>query len=329
MAGAAALLLAAPAPAEDGPIRLAYVLDGSPGSVPWRNGIELGLREINARGGILGRQVVLRPVAAPDEAAAGNALLLLAPKAPSPEPAVPVLSAERLAGDPAQDGRRLADHAAGRLKAQSVAVIAAPGADRAVMRDGLLRQLAARGVAVAADIRAEAQQVDFSAAVLRAKAAGADALVALVDAPEAPRLLREIERQGYDRPVLGDAALVSAAARAVGVTTRAVVGLTPAAPLSPIRDMVRSHTRTYGVPPDMAALVGYSAIYIAKAITERAGKAEPEAFARALNGAQLAVAGHPGVLTDIRFDAHGQARRGALLVESRNGEAVVLDLLPP
>jgi branched-chain amino acid transport system substrate-binding protein len=360
LAGLAAALLAVPAAraeaisAQEGPIRIVDIVDlagpGAAASVKWRNGVDLALREINARGGILGRQVVISHVdraapAALEAALAQKPYLLLAPTAAGlPETNLPALvgmadesgrpgNLVRLAGDPAADGAKLADYVARVVKPKSVALLWSESAGHRRMREGLLPRLIAARVALAAEPAAAPQQVDFSAAVLRIRNAGADALIALVDEGEAPRLLRELRQQGYDRPVVGGAALVAppaiAAAGEAARRVRGVVGLAPAAPAPPIRDVVRSYERAYGGAADSNALLGYSALYAIKAVTERAGGPDGDAFIRAIQGARLSAEENPGVLLDVLFDQAGAADRAALVVATRDGQPIVVDILTP
>jgi len=71
-------------------------------------------------------------------------------------------------------------------------------------RDTMKKALEALGVTLAADISTDPQQVDFTAAVLKAKQANADALFAYLNEEESARALRELKKQGYDKPMIGE-----------------------------------------------------------------------------------------------------------------------------
>ena len=59
-----------------------------------------------------------------------------------------------------------------------------------------MKELAARGIKVVADISTEPGQVDFAADVLKAKEANADAVFVYTNEEECARVLRELRKQG-------------------------------------------------------------------------------------------------------------------------------------
>ena len=74
-------------------------------------------------------------------------------------------------------------------------------------RDTLMKLLANSPTKVVADISTDAGQVDFSAAVLRAKQSDADAIFAYTNEEESARLLRELRKQGVKKMVIGETTL--------------------------------------------------------------------------------------------------------------------------
>ena len=60
---------------------------------------------------------------------------------------------------------------------------------------------------IVADISTDAGQVDFSAAVLKAKQSNADAVFAYTNEEESARLLRELRKQGWAKPIIGETTL--------------------------------------------------------------------------------------------------------------------------
>lgn len=285
---ALALLTAAPSAAQEGPVRL--VVSGGPG---FANGVELALREINGRGGLTGRQVVVVP--------SGGDL---------------VLDPRLFADAPAPLARYLTET----LKAKSVA-IAARSMD--AMR---ITPLPATALFI------EQGQVDFSATVIRLKNSGADALLVVgLPTDEAARLLAELRQQGYDRPVVGEAALVSARlierAGDAANGVRAVVGLGAETPMPAIRDFQRKHQAVYGGPSGIDAMRGYSLLYLARVVTAKFGRVDNRAFAEALKAFSLSANDEPGLLLDVTGDAGGTLRHQTLIVEVRDRKAVAIDAL--
>src|SRR5262249_47855197 len=120
------------------------------------------------------------------------------------------------------------------VKAKSVAMMWVNNDFGKGGRDTMKKALDAAGITVAADISTEAGQVDFAAAVVKAKQAAADALFVYTNEEESARALRELKKQGYDKPIVGETTLTGqkvidlAGDAAEGVTGH--VGLTPDAP---------------------------------------------------------------------------------------------------
>src|SRR5437879_9540889 len=74
-------------------------------------------------------------------------------------------------------------------------------------RDSMSKALEAQGIKVAADISTDPGQVDFSAAVLKVKQSNADAVFVYTNEEESARALRELKKQGYDKPIIGETTL--------------------------------------------------------------------------------------------------------------------------
>jgi branched-chain amino acid transport system substrate-binding protein len=254
----------------------------------------MALREINARGGILSRQLVIVP--------SGGDL---------------VLDPSRFADSPAP----LARYLVGKLQAKSVAIAARS------MDEMRITPLAATPLLI------EREQVDFSATVIRLKNSGVDALVVRLPTDESVRLLTELRQQAYAKPVLGEASLISARlierAGDAANGVRAVVGLGAETPMPAIRDFQRKHRALYGGPSGLDAMRGYSALYLAKVVTTRLGRVDKDAFAAALKNLSLAANDEPGLLLDVTGDADGVLRHQTLVVEIRNHQPVAIDALSP
>lgn len=75
--------------------------------------------------------------------------------------------------------------------------------------DNIIKALEALGVTITADISTEQEQADFAPEVLTAKESGADALFAYLNEAESAKLLTELRKQGYDKPIFGETVLLS------------------------------------------------------------------------------------------------------------------------
>jgi branched-chain amino acid transport system substrate-binding protein len=199
-------------------------------------------------------------------------------------------------------------------------------------RDTMKKALDAVGITVAADISTEAGQVDFAAAVVNAKQAGADALFVYTNEEESARALRELKKQGYDKPIVGETTLTGqkvidlAGDAAEGVTGH--VGLTPDAPNPLIKAFDQKFQAAYKYRSDHNGMKGYTAAYVVKAVTEKIGKFDGKAFAAAMHGISLSAKDNPGILMDVSFDDHGDLDRESYMVKVEGGKQVVFATLP-
>src|SRR6202007_1213382 len=100
------------------------------------------------------------------------------------------------------------------------------------------------------------------------KKASHDRSSAYTTKEEPARALRELKKQGYDKPIIGETTLTGqkvielAGDAANGISGH--VGLTADAPASPIRDFDQKFTAEYKYRSDHNGMKGYSAAYILK-----------------------------------------------------------------
>lgn len=339
---------------------------GTTAGTNWRNGVNLAVKEINAAGGILGRRI---DMVTADTQSKPDVAKSLAEKMLDEKPYVmlgPVFSgsikvnmvvAEQAAipqfmggeaADLTMQGNpylfrtsfsqtmgmpKVAAYMADKLKVKTVALIWINNDFGKGGRDAIRKELEARGVKVTADISTEPQSADYSAAVVRAKQSNADALFAYLNEEESARLLIELRKQGYDKPIVGETTIMGqkvielAGAAAEGV--RGHVGLTIDAPIDGIRAFAKKYEDEYKTKSDHNGLKGYTAVYMVKAVTEKIGKFDGEAFAKAMKGIKLSAKDTPGLLMDVSFDDKGDMDRESFLVEVKNGKQVVVEVLPP
>lgn len=184
---------------------------------------------------------------------------------------------------------------------------------------------------IVAEISTESGQVDFSAAVIQAKQSGADALFAYTNEEESARLLRELRKQGWNKPVIGETTLTSA--KVVELAGEAAngavahVGLTVQAPQ--LQDFGKRYLAMYNSGSDHNGVKGYTGVYVLKAAIEKAGKLDRKAVATALRSSCFSAKQHPGILMDVCFDANGDIDRESFMTEIRAGKTVVAETLPP
>jgi branched-chain amino acid transport system substrate-binding protein len=361
---------ASPAAAQQRPITIIGLVElsgtGASAGTNFNNGVKLAVKEINAAGGILGRKIeytandtqsnpgVAKALAqkAVDEGAyvvmgpvfSGSIIVSMAEtqRAEIPNFTGGEAAAITEKGNPyifrtsftqATAMPKVAKYIKGTLKANSVALMWVNNDFGKGGRDTMAKALEAQGIKVAADISTDPGQVDFSSAALKAKQSGADALFVYLNEEESARALRELRKQGYDKPLIGETTLTGqkvielAGDAANGAVAH--VGLTPDAPQPPIKAFDQKFQAEYKYKSDHNGMKGYSGMYVVKAVTEKIGKVDPKAFAAAMHGATISAKENPGVLLDVTFDKNGDLDRESFLVKVENGKQVVTATLPP
>ena len=339
---------------------------GTTSGTNFDNGVKLAVKEINAAGGILGRKINYVSMDTQSNPGVAKAL---AQKAVDQEAYVvmgPVFSGSIMVsmaetkraeipnftgGEAAaitQQGNpyifrtsftqasampKIAAYIKDGLKAKTVDVIFVNNDFGKGGLELIRKELVARGVQVPNVISTDPGQLDFSAAVLRAKQSGSDAVFVYSNEEECARALREFRKQGYTKPIVGETVLTSqkvielAGEAANGAIAH--VGLTADAPEANIRKFSEAFQNEYKTKSDHNGIKGYTGMYVVKAVTEKIGKFDSKAFAAAMKGISLTVKQHPGILLDVSFDANGDLDRESYLTKVVNGKQVVVATLPP
>jgi len=228
---------------------------------------------------------------------------------------------------------KVARYIAANLKAKTVAVIFVNNDFGKGGRDAFAKAAAAAGLKVAADISTDAGQVDFSAPVLKAKQSNADAVFVYTNEEESARALRELRKQGWSKPIVGETTLTGqkvidlAGDAANGAIAH--VGLTVDAPIPTMRAFRAKFEKEYKYVSDHNGIKGYTAVYMLKAAIEKVGKLDRAAVAKALHGLTISAAKEPGVIMDVTIDDKGDLDRESFIVEVKNGKQEVKETLPP
>jgi branched-chain amino acid transport system substrate-binding protein len=366
------LALAAAAPlvsAQQGPVPIFGLVElsgtGTTSGTMFDNGVKLAVKEINASGGILGRQVEYTSLDTQSQPQVAKALAqkaidqgayivmgpvfsgsILVSMAETQRAEVPNFTGGEAAaitqkGDPyifrtsftqTTAMPKVARYLKDTIKASSVSIIWVNNDFGKGGLDVMRKALDAQGIKIAAEISTDPGQLDFSGAVLKAKQANADALFVYTNEEEAARALRELRKQGYDKPIVGETVLTSqkvielAGDAANGATAH--VGLTADAPQPTIKKFDAAFQKEYHAKSDHNGMKGYSAMYIVKAVTEKIGKFDQKAFAKTMHGLHLSAKEYPGVLLDVTFDDHGDLDRESFMTKVENGKQVVTATLP-
>jgi branched-chain amino acid transport system substrate-binding protein len=280
-----------------------------------RDGVELAVREINAAGGVLGRKFEVTTLDNQSNAGVAKALAqkavdmgafaVIGPTLPGAmvvsmgetrKAEIPNFTGAAAAsitqqGDPyvirtnstqTVTMPKVARYIKETLKANSVDVIWINTDFGKGGHDEFVKAAQALGLKVGADVSTDQGQVDFSAPVLKAKQAGGDVLFAYTDEEESARLVRELRKQGYAKPIVGDTTLVSQ--KAIELAGEAANGIQGHVPLTvdaltpSIRAFDEKCTKECKIKSDHNGIQGYMVPYIIKAVSEKIGKVDSKAL---------------------------------------------------
>ncbi len=364
---AACLALAAQAQAET--IKIAELVElsgaGATAGTNFKNGVELAVKEINANGGILGKKIetlmsdtqsnpgVAKGLA--QKAVDDNVFAVFGPvfsgsilvsMAETKRAEIPNFTGGEAAAITQQGNPyifrtsftqttampKVARYIANNLKAKTVAVIYVNNDFGKGGRDSITKALEALGTKVVADISTDSGQVDFSAPVLKAKQSNADAVFVYSNEEESARALRELRKQGWAKPIVGETTLTGqkvielAGDAANGAVAH--VGLTIDAPNPLMLKFKAKFYQEYKYFSDHNGIKGYTGVYLMKAAIEKVGKLDRVAVAKALHGLNVTAAKEPGVIMDVSVDANGDLDRESFIVEVKDGKQVVKETLP-
>ncbi|MGH6639884.1 MAG: ABC transporter substrate-binding protein [Polaromonas sp.] len=351
-------------------IKIANIVElsggGATAGTNFKNGVELAVKEINAAGGILGKkiQTITTDTQSNPGVAKGltqkaiddNVFAIFGPvfsgsimvsMAESRRAEVPNFTGGEAAsiteqGNPyvfrtsftqATAMPKVARYISDQAKLKSIAIIYVNNDFGKGGLDSIKKALANSPTKIAAEISTEPGQIDFSAAVLRTKQSNAEGVFAYSNEEESARLLRELRKQGWNKPIIGETTLTGqkvielAGEAANGAIAH--VGLTVDAPQPAIRAFRAKFEKEYKYVSDHNGMKGYSGVYVLKSAIEKVGKLDRKAVAAALHTLKVKAADQPGVLMDVSFDSKGDLDRESFMIEVKNGKQEVVAILPP
>jgi branched-chain amino acid transport system substrate-binding protein len=366
----AALALGATAPkaqAQQLQIAIPAELTGSGASVGvlWRDGAEMAIDDINAKGGILGHKLastaydtqtnpsVSRAVI--QKALDGHPYAVLGPvysgsvkvdealtqQAGITEIMGGVADDLTKAGDPTIFRTTLAQSLAlppavtymkDTLHAKKVAMvwvnddygIGGHKAMQALLKDA--------GMELVVDDSSEAGQVSFAPDILKIRAAKPDVIFVYLHEEENARLMKALVQNGIKAPVMGGTVTDQQTIKLAGDAASGALsigGLDISAPVPAIADFHKRFVDRFHVEPDHNALQAYMGMWMIKAGTEKMGKADAQGLAAALHGMTITPDQQPGIMVPMHILANGDVDNGALLTTVKDGQQVVLKVIPP
>jgi branched-chain amino acid transport system substrate-binding protein len=351
-------------------IKLANIVElsggGATAGTNFKNGVELAVKEINADGGVLGKKFETITTDTQSNPGVAKGLTqkaidndvfaifgpvfsgsIMVSMAESRRAEVPNFTGGEAAAITKQGNPyvfrtsftqetampKVARYINQTVKAKTLAVIFVNNDFGKGGLDSIKKALAGTDTKIVAEISSDSGQVDFTAPVLKAKQADADALFVYTNEEESARALRELKKQGWSKPIIGETTLTGqkvidlAGESANGAIAH--VGLTVDAPIPSIRAFSAKFEKAYGYVSDHNGMKGYSGVYVLKAAIEKVGKLDRKAVAAALHGLKVTTDKYPGVLMNVEIDKNGDLDRESFIVQVKNNKQDVIAIVPP
>jgi branched-chain amino acid transport system substrate-binding protein len=338
---------------------------GAVSGTNFRDGMILAVEEINAKGGILGKKIEMPLLDTQSEAGiarsqvqkvldnkpyvilgpvfSGSVItsMVLAQDAEIPQIIGGEAAAITQKGNPyvfrTSFGQqfsmpKIANYVRDGIKAKSVALLWVNNDFGKGGRDTFTKEMAARDIKVVADISTESGQADFSADVVKLKAANPDAVFVYVNEEESARFLREAKKQGLKTPLIGETTLLGqkvidlAGDAANGV--KGHVGLSVDAPIPAVKEFAERFKKRFNYVCDHNGIKGYTGIYFIKTVTEKIGKFDSKAFAAAAHGITISPKDVPNILMEATWDKNGDIDRESFLGEVVGSKQKIVEVLP-
>jgi branched-chain amino acid transport system substrate-binding protein len=225
-------------------IKIAAIVElsggGATAGTNFKNGVDLAVKEINASGGILGKKIEL---SLNDTATNPGVALALTKKAIDQDVFAifgPVFSGSIIVSMKESEKAKIPNWTGGEaanitmqgnpyiFRTSFTQATAMPKVARYINQqakvknlaiayvnndfgkgglDMIKKALAETDTKISAEISTDAGQIDFSATVLKAKQSNADALFVYLNEDESARILRELRKQGWNKPIIGETTL--------------------------------------------------------------------------------------------------------------------------
>lgn len=368
IAAALGTAVSLPALAQD-KVKLVDVVElsgaGATAGTNWKNGIDLAVAGINAKGGILGKQIEIvhydtqtnpgNTRAAVQRAIDEGTYAVLGPVFSGPIGASMQIAqraeiAQLVGGEAAgltKQGNqylfrtslsqsaampKIAKYLKDTVKAGSVAVVWVNNDFGKGGRDAIIPELEKAGIKLAADIATEQGQADFAADAIKVKNSNADAIFVYLNEEESARFLRAAKQQGIAKPMVGETTLLGAKViELAGDAANGVkghVGLSIDAPIPAFQEFGKKFQAKYNYASDHNGLKGYMAVYMVKWATEKQKKFDKKGVADTLRGATIKPSDEPGIMIETTVEKNGDLDRESFLAEVKDGKQVITATLP-
>lgn len=360
-------LLAMPAVAQDTQ-KVAIVAElsggGASSGTMFRDGVLLGIKDINAAGGILGSQIEVASVGDTQSDPATSVAVMR--RAINDDPFAvfgTVYSSSTVvnqeitakAGIPQISGsestqvveqgndnvfltsfsqalgfQKLVKYVAVDLDADKIALVYVNNAFGQGGHDAFVKFLAEYDKELTLAIPTEVQQADFTAELLEIQNAGITHVVVYSHEEENGRFMIQLRKMGLDVEPIGDNLCSSSTVTAGGAAidgSKCHLSMSALSPLETMKNLAVNFEDEYGHKPDHNGFKGYIGAHLLKAAVERVGEWDKEKVIACLHDNLFTVEDEPGLLTDTYVFANGDADRASYIVEVVDGEHKMNEVL--
>ncbi|OGB95078.1 MAG: hypothetical protein A3G35_00910 [candidate division NC10 bacterium RIFCSPLOWO2_12_FULL_66_18] len=198
-------------------------------------------------------------------------------------------------------------------------------------KDAMLAYLKEKGVTVDPVIGVDVRQKDYTAELLKVKAAKVDALLENPDVGEAAILRRQFNKLGlqmihYGQNACDPAFLELAKTEADGMFCH--TGFIPTSPDERSKTFVERFRKKWNKDPSEEAYKGYNATYMVKVITEQIKEFNQEKFVQKLHNFYLAPEIEPNLLPAY-WDENGDYNFRSHIATIKNGKYEIIGRVPP
>jgi branched-chain amino acid transport system substrate-binding protein len=338
---------------------------GATAGTNWKNGVDMAVADINAKGGILGRQIEIihydtqtnpgNTRAAVQRAIDEGTYAVLGPVFSGPIGASMQIAqraeiAQIVGGEAAgftKQGNpyifrtslsqsaampKIAAYLKNDVKAKNIAVVWVNNDFGKGGRDAVLPELEKAGIKVVADVATEQGQADFTADAIKIKNANVDAVFVYLNEEESARFLRAAKQQGVDKPLIGETTLLgSKVIELAGDAANGVkghVGLSIDAPIPAFQEFGKKFQAKYNYASDHNGLKGYMAVSMIKWGTEKQKSFDKKGLADTLRGATIKPSDEPGIMIETTIEQNGDLDRASFLAEVVAGKQIIKATLP-
>ena len=365
---AAALLCGGMGPASAaGKVKVAIISEltggGAPSGTMFRDGVLLGIDDVNRSGGILGKELEASVADSQSDAPISVAVMrrtvdekpfaifgtvysssTVANMTIAERAGIPQFSGSESVevvdkGNPdifltsysqAMGFKKLVNWLVNGLKAKKIALIYVNDAFGIGGRTVFKKYLNELGQHLVADISTEVQQADFTPALVQVRDSGATHLMVYSHEEEDARIMIQLKQMGLRVQTVGDNLCAQTTINAGGAAidgAECQVPMTADSPVPQMQKVAEEFKAKYGHLPDHNGFKGYIGVYMLKAAVERVGAWNQQKLRDCLHNNLFKVSETPGLLTDTYVLGNGDADRDSFIVQIKDRKPVVSQVL--